>query len=133
MTIHFEKGDNVIVIDDQLRKKYLLLHLTMVSSLVFFATKVVKQGGEPYGLVNYLYLILSGAIVAGLIYGFLRKTSDREIAVSQIERLRTRSILGNQRYSFLLSNGKVRDIPYVDSEVDRNKLMRITEEAGIPR
>ncbi len=75
---------------------------------------------------------MAGLILITLVYFPFRKSSNREIAVSRIEGLRTRRIFGSQRYSFLLSNGKVRDIPLPDSEVERNRLLHITEEAGIP-
>ena len=133
MQIEYNEAQNVIVIDDKMRSTQKWLNVLLISTFLFAAANIYDLRDMVYEPEDYLYPVLTAMSLFGLGYGLLRKTADREIAVDRIKRLRTRRILGNRRFSFLLTDGKVRDLPYVDTEVDRNKLLRIAEEAGIPR
>ena len=133
MKIEYNQAENTIVIDDKMRSTQKWSKVTLGATLFYAAARTYDLRDMPYEPLDYAYPVMLAIALLALCYGHFRKSSDREIAVDRIKRLRTRRALGNPRFSFLLTNGKVRDLPYVDTEVDRNKLMRIAAEAGIAR
>lgn len=132
MQIEYKRAENAIVIDDKMRSTQKWVNVSLGASLFLGAAKTYDLRDMPYEPLDYLYPVLLAISLFALCYGYFRKVSDREIPVDRIKRLRIRRIFGNYRFSFLLADGKVRDLPYVDTEVDRNRLLRISEEAGIP-
>jgi len=131
MKIDYNESDNSIIIRDGLKNQYLILKVLMVLNILNAVIRLLNKRIESYAIIEYFWIGICLISLVILVMFFIKKSSARKIKVQKIKRLKEKTILGNKRFSLLLTSGKQRDIGNFKDEIELAKIKDLLLKAGI--
>ncbi len=101
---------DTLIIDDKYRRFIFLLRFVLISHVIIALIYIYISNFTLTEGVTQVYTVTGTICLLALIwFPFIRSTKN-EILLSEIKYLKIRNIIGGQRYSIRLKNGKRRDI-----------------------
>lgn len=132
MKLEYNQTNNSLVINDNLRNQYMaigfVLGINIFNGVAFYLTR--HERSEWLGYIWLFLGIISVILILDL--GF-RKSSKKEIPLSEIQFLREKKIFGSKRFSLKLNNGKLRHLSYLKSESAKEAAESLITSLGIPK
>jgi hypothetical protein len=127
MKMRFDRDNRTLEVKDDLKMHFMLLRF--IFAINIFNALLRMYNNYLSGIQNEPVIIILGVIsVIALL--FMRSRSTQEmIPLDEIEFLQEKKILGRNRYSLKLKNGKIRNLPIKKKELDG--IEHAIKESGI--
>ncbi len=127
MKMRFDRDNRTLEVKDDLKMHFMLLRF--IFAINIFNALFRMYNNYLSGIQNEPVIIILGVIsVIALL--FMRSRSTQEmIPLDEIEFLQEKKILGRNRYSLKLKNGKIRNLPIKKKELD--EIEHGLKESGI--
>ncbi|EKD32230.1 MAG: hypothetical protein ACD_77C00144G0004 [uncultured bacterium] len=114
MKILFDKESNTITIIDNIKRRNILLGITMIFNILFIGWNILKYNSEELNFPLWLWIILLLFIVFGVIKRSLfiiyKTTSQSKINASEIEFIKFFKLFNRSSFYISLRNGKRREV-----------------------
>lgn len=131
MKIIYNEIEKSIEIKDGLKTHYFALKILLLLNLLNAVLNIYDINTTGIGFLEITWMIL-GVISLILLYIIIIKnTALEKIPVEAIEKLKEKSIFGRKRISFLLKNGKRRNLVEVKATSELLNLKKMCNEIGI--
>jgi hypothetical protein len=132
MKIEFLESERIIKIEDGLKKQYLLLKFVLLINM-FNATIFLLRPADDRGtFLTYLWFVLILVSVYVLYMLFFKKSTNSELPVDEIKDLKVGKAFNSATYRFRLKNGKERNLMTGKSEANRQQILDLADQLGIP-
>jgi hypothetical protein len=130
MKINYIKEEDSIEIKDDLKNNYFFMKFLVGLNILNAALRLINIKETGFGFQEIVWLIV-GVVSLIVLYFFLfkRSTSDK-IALSEIKRLKVKSVFGRKRYSLELTNGKQRNLIRLKDENELSELKKFLNNCG---
>lgn len=131
MKIIYNEIEKSIEIKDGLKTHYFALKILLLLNLLNAVLNIYDINTTGIGFLEITWMIL-GVISLILLYIIIIKnTALEKIPIEAIEKLKEKSIFGRKRISFLLKNGKRRNLVEVKATPELLNLKKMCNEIGI--
>ena len=131
MKIIYNEIEKSIEIKDGLKTHYFALKILLLLNLLNAILNIYDINTTGIGFLEITWMIL-GVISLILLYIIIIKnTALEKIPIEAIEKLKEKSIFGRKRISFLLKNGKRRNLVEVKATSELLNLKKMCNEIGI--
>ena len=131
MKIIYNEIEKSIEIKDGLKTHYFALKILLLLNLLNAVLNIYDINTTGIGFLEITWMIL-GVISLILLYIIIIKNTTLEkIPIEAIEKLKEKSIFGRKRISFLLKNGKRRNLVEVKATSELLNLKKMCNEIGI--
>ena len=131
MKIIYNEIEKSIEIKDGLKTHYFALKILLLLNLLNAVLNIYDINTTGIGFLEITWMIL-GVISLILLYIIIIKnTALEKIPIEAIEKLKEKSIFGRKRISFLLKNGKRRNLVEVKATSELLNLKKMCNEIGI--
>lgn len=131
MSIQYSESANSITIADKEKNQLMLLRFAFSISFLQVISVIDDFYEADIGMITYLRIFLVTVSLIALFFLGVRRTWKNNLNVDEIKHLRERVTFGRRNFSFLLKNGKVRDLREVSDKTKTEALLALCKEAGI--
>lgn len=132
MKLKFNESDKTIEIKDGIKTQFFLvkttLLFTVLNSVLFPVFVLNNKQFESFG---FIWIILGISSITLLIYQFLKKSTSEKLKLSEISAFTERQILGRNRFSLKLKNGKLRDLGAMRNQSDISETKKFFRNIGV--
>jgi hypothetical protein len=104
------EAKDALIIDDNYRRATFLLGLVMFLHVITAMIYIYKANFTFTDGITQVYTLTGVISLIALVLFRLKRSADKEIPLIKINNLKIRDILGGQRYTIKLKDGKRRDI-----------------------
>ncbi|MGB5262708.1 MAG: hypothetical protein WBN28_03865 [Lutimonas sp.] len=127
--INYDEQNKTFVIDDGLAQQYQFMYLLLGLNIANSIIRSYKMDFNDPSQSDYFWLVIGAISAIALLYRYFKKTTVKEIKLEEIDSFKIKHVLGNERYSLILKNGKSRNL--LLDKFGRNQLREFFNELGL--
>jgi len=131
MKIEYDEKEKMIRIKDLAKFNYFMLIALMVLVIVNAILTLKNLLTEPFDWYFAIWIITGITALIIIIYQVFKKSAAAKIKLHDIVELKEKTVLGRNRFSLKLKNGKFRDVCEFKSEIEIAEMKSLFEQIGI--
>lgn len=115
MKLSYDKSENAVKIDDDIKYYYIIYKILIVLNLLNAILRLAKAPKE-FGIQEIIWLVLSVLLLILFYIYFFKKSTAEIIKINNIKSFEKNSIFGKGKYRLQLKTGKYRELPDLKEE-----------------
>ncbi|AJR04823.1 hypothetical protein [Siansivirga zeaxanthinifaciens] len=131
MNIKYNEIEKTIEIKDGVKNYYFVMKFLMILNLLNAVLRLLNLKKTGIGFQEIIWFTLGIASLIILYLFIFKRTTTEKIPITEICKLKEKSILGRSRFSIKLLNGKKRELTELKTQAEFKELKKMFAEIGI--